>query len=78
MLAQLADAIAPSPRERLSLDSDWRFAFGHATDPAKDFDPAGSFPFNYLAKTGNAVGAAAASFDDRGWRALEPAARLGG
>ena len=31
---------APTARERLLLDFGWRFAFGHATDPGKDFDPA--------------------------------------
>lgn len=28
------------PREKLLMDFGWRFAFGHANDPAKDFDPA--------------------------------------
>jgi len=51
------------------MDFDWRFAFGNATDPSKDFDPANSF-FSYLAKAGLAAGAAAADFDDRGWRTL--------
>ena len=27
----------PALRERLLLDFDWRFHFGHANDPAKDF-----------------------------------------
>jgi beta-galactosidase len=60
---------SPSPRERLLMDFGWRFAFGHATDPTKDFDSSDS-AFSYLAKAGNASGAAAADFDDRGWRAL--------
>jgi beta-galactosidase len=58
-------------RERLLMDFGWRFAFGHATDPAKDFDP---FPpgtgFSYLAKAGTGAGAAKTDFDDRGWRTL--------
>jgi beta-galactosidase len=60
-----------SGRERLLMDFNWRFAFGHATDPAKDFDPdpAGT-AFSYLAKAGTAAGAASADFDDRGWRML--------
>ncbi|HXI69823.1 MAG TPA: beta-galactosidase GalA [Verrucomicrobiae bacterium] len=59
------------PREKLMMDFDWRFAFGDATDPAKDFDPApvGEM-FNYLTKAGNARGAASAKFDDSGWRKL--------
>jgi len=38
-----ASALAPvptidlAPRERLSLDLDWRFKLGHAQDPARDF-----------------------------------------
>jgi beta-galactosidase len=59
-------------RERLLMDFGWRFAFGNATDPAKDFDPvpAGTV-FSYFAKAGTAAGAAAPDFDDRGWRALD-------
>jgi beta-galactosidase len=56
-------------RERLLMDFNWRFALGHATDPAKDFDPGDNF-FTYLAKAGNGAGAASADFDDRGWRAV--------
>ena len=60
------------PREQLLMDFGWRFAFGHATDPAKDFDPApASEMFNYLTKSGNARGAAQANFDDSGWRKLD-------
>jgi beta-galactosidase len=51
------------------MDFGWRFAFGHATDPAKDFD-AGSEFFSYLAKAGGASGAAAQKFDDHAWRVL--------
>ena len=40
---------AELPRERLLMDSDWRFAPGHATDVSKDFDHAGG-EFSYLAK----------------------------
>jgi beta-galactosidase len=59
------------PREKLLMDFDWRFAFGNATDPAKDFDPAPADEmFNYLTKAGNARGAAQAKFDDSGWRKL--------
>jgi beta-galactosidase len=71
-LAQESAATTPpGPRERLLMDFGWRFAFGHATDPAKDFDPDpnGTF-FSYFAKAGTAAGAAASDFDDRGWRVL--------
>ena len=60
------------PREKLLMDFGWRFAFGHATDPAKDFDPApANEMFNYLTKTGNGRGAAKVDFDDNGWRKLD-------
>jgi beta-galactosidase len=37
-LAQAAPAVVDlSPRERTSLDFDWRFKLGHAQDPARDF-----------------------------------------
>src|ERR1035438_8577125 len=44
---------ATGGREKLLMDFGWRFAFGHATDPAKDFDPdpAGT-AFSYFAKAG--------------------------
>lgn len=57
-------------RERLLLDQNWRFALGHAWDTRKDFDN-GSGYFSYLTKTGYGDGAAAKSFDDRGWRLLD-------
>ncbi len=61
-----------SPREKLLMDAGWRFAFGHATDPARDFDPAPAGEmFNYLTKAGNGRGAAAAGFDDSSWRKLD-------
>jgi beta-galactosidase len=61
----------PPVRERFLMDANWRFAFGHATDPRKDFDPdpAGT-GFSYFAKAGTAAGAASPDFDDRGWRTL--------
>ncbi len=61
---------AAAPRERLLMDFDWRFAFGNANVPARDTNPGASF-FSYLAKAGNGAGAAAADFDDRGWRTLD-------
>ncbi|MDR0893169.1 MAG: DUF4982 domain-containing protein [Mediterranea sp.] len=41
--------LAQSPRERILLDDDWQFAFGNASDPAKDFG-CGTEYFNYLTK----------------------------
>jgi beta-galactosidase len=56
-------------RERLSLNNNWKFALGHATDPAKDFKH-GTGYFSYLAKTGFGDGPAALNFDDRAWRSV--------
>lgn len=40
---------AQSLRERILFDEDWQFAFGNASDPAKDFG-CGTEYFNYLTK----------------------------
>jgi beta-galactosidase len=58
----------PSPRQRLNFDRDWRFAFGHAADPAKDFD-FGLYQ-NTFAKQGTKIPAAQGNFDDKAWRLL--------
>ncbi|MDP1631688.1 MAG: beta-galactosidase GalA [Caulobacter sp.] len=59
-----------SPRQRLLLDFDWRFALGHAQDPARDF----GFGLDQrtYAKAGTKVAAAAdPDFDDSGWRRVQ-------
>jgi len=56
-------------RERVRIDDGWRFAFGHAADPAKDFRH-GTRPF-FGAKAGYGDGPAAMTFDDRAWRLLD-------
>ena len=40
---------AQSVRETIRLDDGWKFAFGNASDPAKDFG-CGTEYFNYLTK----------------------------
>jgi beta-galactosidase len=67
--ATVADGFAAlAPRERLLLDFDWRFQFGHGSDPARDlglgstqgdFAKSGEFKF------------ATEKFDDSKWRALD-------
>ena len=42
-------AQAQAQRERINFDKGWLFAFGHASDPAKDFG-CGTEYFNYLTK----------------------------
>jgi beta-galactosidase len=67
VLSLSASAQTDSPgRERIRLDGDWRFALGHAYDPAKDFNFSTDYFFN--AKTASGDGPAAAKFDDRAWR----------
>ena len=57
-------------RERLLMDFGWRFAFGHASDPSRDFRVGTSY-FSYFAKAGYGDGAASKTFDDRSWRILD-------
>lgn len=59
-----------SPRDRILMDFDWKFALGHAGDPRRDFNH-GTAYFTYLAKAGYGDGPAAANFDDRSWRPLD-------
>ena len=64
---------SPGPgagRERLLLDFGWRFHFGHADDPAKDFGFGGGRSGNFQ-KTGNFLPASGLGFDDSAWRALD-------
>lgn len=64
---------SPTPgggRERLLLDFGWRFHFGHADDPSKDFGYGGSTWGNFQ-KTGNFMPAGAIAFDDGDWRSLD-------
>jgi beta-galactosidase len=64
---------SPKPgggRERLLLDFGWRFHFGHADDPSKDFGYGGSTWGNFQ-KTGNFMPAGAIAFDDSEWRSID-------
>lgn len=64
------DAKNIAQRQRLSLDDDWKFAFGHPYETKLDFDNGTSY-FSYLTKAGYGDGAAAIKFDDRSWRKLD-------
>ncbi|MCX7987564.1 MAG: DUF4982 domain-containing protein [Bacteroidales bacterium] len=57
-------------REIISMDFDWLFALGHATDPAQDFNHRTAY-FSYFAKAGFGDGPAAANFDDRAWQRID-------
>ena len=59
---------AQSVRETIRLDEGWKFAFGNASDPAKDFG-CGTEYFNYLTKA-NSIhneGPYSSKFDDSKW-----------
>ena len=57
-----------SPRERVNIDRDWKFAFGDASSPVKDFG-AGTEYFNYLTKAASIhnTGPYAMNFNDSAW-----------
>ena len=62
---------AQNVREKILLDDGWKFAFGHAADPAKDFG-CGTEYFNYLTKA-NSIhneGPYAQKFDDAAWQTV--------
>ena len=68
-VAAMSAANAENQRERIRLDEGWKFAFGHAGDPQKDFG-CGTEYFNYLTKA-NSIhneGPYSAKFDDSGWQ----------
>jgi beta-galactosidase len=52
------------------LDFGWRFHFGHADDPAKDFGFGGGRSGNFQ-KTGSFLPACGLAFDDSAWRPLD-------
>ncbi len=55
---------------RVRLDSDWRFALGHAQDPARDFHF--GLDQGTYAKAGKTVAAAGSrDFDDSGWQLVQ-------
>ncbi|HTJ50854.1 MAG TPA: beta-galactosidase GalA [Cyclobacteriaceae bacterium] len=56
-------------RERLLMDRNWRFSFGHTSDHDKDFNYGAAY-FSSYAKSGFADGPASSMFDDRAWRKL--------
>ena len=65
-------ALAQSVRETIRIDKGWKFAFGHASDPQKDFG-CGTEYFNYLTKA-NSIhneGPYAQKFDDSTWQEIQ-------
>jgi beta-galactosidase len=59
------------PREHLLLDFGWRFHFGHANDPAKDFGFGAQNREATFAKSGAFPPVTRANFDDSQWRSVD-------
>jgi beta-galactosidase len=56
-------------RQRINFDEGWKFHFGHAADPAKDFNYTIAPIFS---KSGNTTNTdLGADFDDKEWRKLD-------
>lgn len=68
-LATLCSLGAQDLRERILFDEDWRFAFGNASSPEKDFG-CGTEYFNYLTKAASIhnEGPYSDKFDASGWK----------
>ncbi|MEI8059526.1 MAG: sugar-binding domain-containing protein, partial [Ferruginibacter sp.] len=62
-------ATAQSPvREKISMDKNWKFHFGDASDTKNDFN----YNINYnLAKAGSGRGCITPSYNDTPWRSLD-------
>src|SRR5258708_1406913 len=58
-------------RERLLLDFGWRFHFGHADDPAKDFGFGAQNREATFAKSGAFPPVTRVNFDDSQWRSVD-------
>ena len=72
LFLQLNVAHAQSVREAILLDKGWKFSFGHASDPQKDFG-CGTEYFNYLTKA-NSIhneGPYTQKFDDSTWQEIQ-------
>lgn len=72
LLMSVVGVQGQSVRESILLDKGWKFAFGHAADPKKDFG-CGTEYFNYLTKA-NSIhneGPYAQKFDDSAWQEVQ-------
>ncbi|MGZ3952057.1 MAG: glycoside hydrolase family 2 TIM barrel-domain containing protein, partial [Flavisolibacter sp.] len=69
LLSPLISLAQTPSREHINFDEDWRFHFGNASDPSKDFNYSINVIFK---KTGEAVGTAIdPKFKDSTWRKLD-------
>lgn len=65
---QIAGVMADNVREKILIDEGWKFAFGNAADPTKDFG-CGTEYFNYLTKANSVhnTGPYVQKFNDSTW-----------
>lgn len=69
VLVFFASQIFAQTRKKTNLDEDWKFHFGHAADPVKDFNYSIATIFS---KTGGAQNTAIdPKFEDASWRTLD-------
>lgn len=66
--AATAGGSEASRRQRVSLDGGWRFHFGHASDPSRDFGYDGQ---SLYSQTGGMFEPSNADFDDSKWTAID-------
>lgn len=68
MIAMYVCICSLAQRKQINFDKDWKFAFGHAANPEKDFNYSIKTIFS---KSGGAFGTAIDSrFNDSSWRTL--------
>lgn len=69
-LSSWADEV--QSRQHLLMDDNWQFAFGHASDPSKDFG-CGTEYFNYLTKANSIhnAGPYSMKFDATSWKSID-------
>ena len=72
LLMSVVGVQGQSVRESILLDKGWKFAFGHAADPKKDFG-CGTEYFNYLTKASSIhnEGPYAQKFDGSAWQEVQ-------
>lgn len=72
LLMSVVGVQGQSVRESILLDKGWKFAFGHAADPKKDFG-CGTEYFNYLTKASSIhnEGPYVQKFDDSAWQEVQ-------
>ncbi len=66
-----AESASSQLRERLLLDFGWRFHFGHASDPSRDFGFGSFTREGTFAKSGSILPIGGPEFDDSGWQSLD-------